>query len=311
MNVLIVYSVNHGFVTPFIRDQIESLGRLGIVINTLGIKGKGSIGYLRNYRKYKSYIESYEPHVVHAHFGLSGLFANLQRSVPVVTTYHGSDINNSKTRLISLISILLSRHNVFVSERLRKLTLKRRSSIIPCGVDLEVFKPINKEEARRKLGFSKDRKYVLFSSSFTNPVKNYPLAQHAIELLRENMDVELLELKNYSRNEVSLLMNAADAALMTSFSEGSPQFIKEAMACNLPCVSTDVGDVREMFGGMKGGYISDYSPKMVADSLISAFQLEIEVDLRSRVLELDSAVIARKILLVYKAIMNKPNGKYT
>lgn len=104
----------------------------------------------------------------------------------------------------------------------------------------------------------------MFAGAFDNWVKNSKLA---IESVMNISDTELLELKGYNRNQVSLLMNACDVILITSFSEGSPQVIKEAMACNLPIVSTDVGDVKEVIGNTEGCYITSFDPKDVAEKI--------------------------------------------
>ncbi len=92
IKILIVCSGNSDELSPFIQEQADSLSTLGIKIDFFKIKGKGMFGYLRNHFKYKEKIRNFKPDVIHAHYGLSGLFANLQRKVPVVTTYHGSDL---------------------------------------------------------------------------------------------------------------------------------------------------------------------------------------------------------------------------
>jgi len=112
------------------------------------------------------------------------------------------------------------------------------------------------------MGLKQNDTIILFSGSFTNKVKNYPLARKALALVDQN--IKLIELKGYSREQVNLLLNSCNVALLTSFSEGSPNFIKEAMACNCPVVSTDVGDVKEITSNIDGTYICDFSPDDVA-----------------------------------------------
>lgn len=248
MKILIVctyrgYTPQTNYIAPFIYDQIQSLELLNCEIGFVLVKGGRFTGYARAYFDLKNTIKKWNPNLVHAHGGLCGFIANLQSQVPVVTTYHGSDINNSITRIISKVSIRFSAYNIFVSKKLVELVrLKTNFSVIPCGVDFKDFYPItNKLDCREKLNLDPHKKYVLFSKMFYDPVKNYLLAQTAIEILK---DVILLEFIGFTRSEACLLFNACDAVLMTSFSEGSPQFIKEAMACNCPIVSVDVGDVK-------------------------------------------------------------------
>ena len=193
----------------------------------------------------KRTIEECKPDAVHAHYGLSGLFANLQRRVPVVTTYHGSDINDKRVLPFSKMAMRLSAWNIFVSQKTLEIAKpKKKHNLLPCGIDLTELQLTEKQEARRKMHLSLGKKFILFAGAFDNAVKNAQLAQEAIAQL-DDPNLELLELKGYSREEVTLLMCAADAFLMTSYAEGSPQVIKEAMACGCPIVSVDVGDVKE------------------------------------------------------------------
>jgi glycosyltransferase involved in cell wall biosynthesis len=167
---------------------------------------------------------------------------------------------------------------------------------------MEIFKPTQKSARRVKINLRQEKKYVLFSSSFNNPIKNYPLATEAIKLLN-NKNVELLELKGCTREEVAILMNAVDLCLMTSFSEGSPQFIKEAMACNCPIVSTDVGDVREVISNTESCYICSYNPGDVAEKIKLALDFGKRTDGREKIRHLDDQIIARKIISVYKNVL--------
>ena len=111
----------------------------------------------------------------------------------------------------------------------------------------------------------KDKIYILFSKEFADKVKNYPLAKAAVDQLGHN--AELLEFYGYTREQVPLLYNAVDCGLLTSFTEGSPQFVKEAVACGCPVVSTDVGDVREVIDGVSNCYLSTYEVDDVVNGM--------------------------------------------
>ncbi|MEA4976576.1 MAG: glycosyltransferase family 4 protein [Paludibacter sp.] len=299
IRILIVCSNNSGKIAPFIIEQAEALIKEGVKLEYYGIKGKGLRGYLSNRKMMLKKIEEFEPHLIHAHYGLSGLFANMQRKIPVVTTYHGSDINDSKVFWLSKLSMLFSKHNIFVSERnLVKAKVSKRFSLLPCGVDMDFFKPVQKEIARKRMNLLLNEKYVLFSSSFNNFVKNASLAQQAIELVD---GAHLVELKNYSREEVWWLMNAVDACIMTSYSEGSPQFIKEALACNCPIVSVNVGDVSEVISNIDGCFIADYDPVDIAGKLNQALKIERVSGGRERLiyLKFDNQYIASRLHDIY------------
>ena len=255
MKILILCSKNSGRIAPFITDQVEALQKAGVVCEYFTVEGKGVKGYLRNFIPMMRKIREFQPDIIHAHYGLSGLLANLQRKVPVVTTYHGSDINNPKVLRYSKVSIILSAWNIFVSDKNIQLAgVKGKISLIPGGVDTDIFRPVDRKPVSEKPGFRESDHIVLFAGAFDNPVKNPELAKEAVDKVP---DARLMEMKGYSRMQVAELMNAADVCLMTSHTEGSPQFIKEAMACNCPIVSVNVGDVKEVLEGVNGCLITE------------------------------------------------------
>lgn len=308
MRILIVASYNKGRFAPFVVEQAEALKKIGVVIDYLGLQGNGVRGYLKNYPRLKRKINAFHPNVIHAHYGLSGLFSNLQRRIPVVTTYHGSDINDKKALRFSKIAMCLSEWNIYVSRKTMVIAQpKKHYSLLPCGIDLCDAQMTEKSEARRIMKLDGERKYVLFAGAFDNAVKNAPLAQEAMaHLLDEN--TELMELKGYSREEVTLLMCAADVFLMTSFSEGSPQVIKEAMGCNCPIVSVDVGDVKERMAGVEGCFVTETRDSGVLAALINkALAFEGKTTGRERLIAdgLDNRLVAQQLLNIYELVCRK------
>lgn len=304
MKLLIVASYNKNRFAPFIVEQAEAIAKTGVEVDYFGVTGKGIKGYLGNLGRLKQKIKEFKPDIIHAHYGLSGLLANLQRKIPVVTTYHGSDINDPKVLRLSKIAIRLSAWNIFVSEKCVKMSgVASKYSLLPCGVDLDKFQPRSKQEARKVLDWDNNGKYVLFAGAFDNEVKNAPLAKAAVSLLP---GVTLVEMKGFSRDQVANLFYAADAFLMTSLMEGSPQVIKEAMVCGCPIVSVDVGDVAEITNGVDGCYIVD------RDALIIAEKLKIVLDDTKRILGLDIIVnkgldndkVAYKLLRIYESLLS-------
>ncbi len=310
MKVLIVCSgnvENFNFILhhAFVYEQIESVKNYhNIEYDTFFIRGKGILGYLKNLKNMKKKIDKYAPDFVHAHFGLSGLLACLQRKVPAIVTYHGSDANRSGLKQLSRIAAKLSSFNIFVSEKIqRKINGKEKYSIVPCGIDFDIFQPMEMRVAREKLNMDQNKKYILFASSFNNSVKNAPLAFSAIENLPAKP--ELIELKNKSRVEVNLLLNACDILLLTSISEGSPQVIKEAMACNRPIVATDVGDIRDITSGTDGCFITSFDPKETAEKISKALKFDNRTDGRKKVMHFDNKLIAKKIYEIYQLVGGK------
>jgi glycosyltransferase involved in cell wall biosynthesis len=304
MKLLIVARCKNGKYAPFITEQVEALEKEGVQCRYYGIDKKGLFGYARNLRGFRSAVCDFQPDVIHAHYGLSGLFANCQRRIPVITTYHGTDINDRHLLKVSKRAIRLSAFNIFVSRGNIDAAHPRTGhyAMIPCGINLEDYPVLDKTEARVAIGWKADHRYILFSGSFDNRVKNAPLAQAAVELLG---DTSLIELKGYSRQQVAKMMNAADALVMTSFTEGSPQVIKEAMACGCPIVSVDVGDVKEITAGVEGCFISERSPESLAWNLKRAIDFGKKTEGRTVIVErgLTNDIIAKKLIEIYKSII--------
>lgn len=297
------YAPYTDFVAPFIYEQMQGLKQLGCDFRICFVKGGGLKSYLRAWRNMMNDIAEYQPDIIHAHYGLCGVVANLQRKVPVITTYHGSDINSSTVRRISNLTILMSKVNVFVSQKLRTLAGNPSNSlVIPCGVDVSQFYPMDKGVCREQLGMDKDKTYILFSKEFADKVKNYPLAKAAVEGL--NCDAELLEFYGYSREQVPLLYNAIDCALLTSFTEGSPQFVKEAVACGCPIVSTDVGDAKEVISGVRNSFISSYEVSDVIEKLRQAISVGHLMKTRLDPKYIDTNIV-KFIYNIYKNICKK------
>ena len=302
MKVLIVARCKHGQYAPFISEQVEAIQKLGVECRYFGITGKGIAGYLRQFPGLMKVIREFNPDLIHAHYGLCGLLANYQRRVPVVTTYHGSDINDPKVFRLSKKAIRRSRFNIFVSQKNVDFARpKDNYALIPCGINLEDYPLIDKVEARRIMGFDPSKKYMLFAGAYDNPVKNAPLAQEAIQMVPEAI---LVELKGYSRSQVATLLQAVDAFLMTSFTEGSPQVIKESLACGCPIVSVDVGDVAERISGITGCFVVLSEAGPIADAIKTVLAFQGRTDGRNAILRdgLTNDQIARRIVDVYKSI---------
>lgn len=302
MKVLIVCRKGTGS-RPYITEQVTSLMAKDIDIQYSYIKGSGPTAYISSFKNLTDNIKAFSPDIIHAHYGLSGLFANLQRIVPVITTFHGSDINLRRIRPFSKIAKKLSRYSIFVSQQLaQKAHAIKNYSIQPCGIDFDTFYPLDKHQARRQLNWEKEGVYILFAGRFNYWIKNSSLAKTAIDLIETN--IRLIELNAYTREEVNLLLNACDVALMTSLIEGSPQFIKEAMACNCPIVTTDVGSVKEIIDGAKGCFISSFKPENVREKLNLALNFGKRTNGRDKVKHLDNMAVAENIISIYYSILD-------
>jgi teichuronic acid biosynthesis glycosyltransferase TuaC len=310
MKVLIVANNKQGF-SPFVIEQTAALKKMGVEISFFGVQGKGCFGYLTSLPYLNAKIKDFIPDIIHAHYGLSGLLANFQRKIPVVTTYHGSDIHSKGLILFfSKICMRLSAYNIFVSEYIFKIAnYKRKNAIIQaCGIDLNTIKPMEMLEARKCCCMEENALYVLFSGRYDNPIKNSELAMKAVK--EANSHIKLIELKGYSREEVRIIMNACNCLLLSSYREASPTVIKEAMACNRPIVSTDVGDVKYVFGETNGCFITSYSVDDCAKLINKAIDFSLKKGItngRNQIISLglDSENVARKIIGIYKIVLEK------
>ena len=334
MKILVIASDKGGYFTPFIEEQISALQSRGVETMRYAVTGKGIFGYLKELPKLKQFIRANKPDIIHAHFGLCGLLANLQLRIPVVTTYHGSDINKPSILRFSKIAISLSAYNIFVSKRnIAIANPKSKYKLLPCGVNLTDDQLTTRTEARKALGIVDDAKVLLFAGAFNNTIKDPELAKETvIELNRmiflsledvdssENLSklssntinpsdvgsVELRELKGFNRSQVNLMMCAANCLLMTSKTEGSPQVIKEAMACGCPIVSVDVGDVAERTDGVEGCYVvRTREPKDIAQALLQAITFEGRTNGRDKIIEmgLSNEQVAEQLVEIYDIII--------
>lgn len=300
LQVLFVCSGNKGRINPFIAEQAEALEAKGVSVSFFTIQGKGFLGYLKSMQKFHTHLKKHSFDIVHAHYGLSGLMCVFQKQVPVVITFHGSDVNNKRVLRFSKWAAKRAAYNVVVEKSFRsKLGVKANVVVLPCGINLDTFHPLSRTEAREKMQIPEKAKIVLFTSAFNNPVKNYPLAKESMVALQ---DASLMELKGYDRQQVNLLMNAADVLLVTSFSEGSPQVVKEALACDLPVVSTPVGDVKELIKDIEGTYIVPYEAGEISKTLEKVLNSNERVRGRQKMKTYDNATVAEKLIAIYKKI---------
>lgn len=309
MKILIVCRWHGDHAAAFIMEQVDALRLLGHDVQYVTAKKGGIGGYVELYRNLRKAIREIQPDIVHAHYGICGLIANLQRQVPVVTTYPGSDINDKRIRPISVLAMRLSKYNLFMSKRqiakVQRYAKTKKTEIVRYGILSDLFVEQDKAKARKATGLDVDKKYVLFSSKFTRLGKDPDLAKAAVALVD---NAELLPLTGgYTKEEMACLMNAVDAAIVTSKSEGSPQFTKEVMACGCPIVSVDVGDVAEQVEGLDGCYISKTrEPGELADLLMKAIAFgrtkghQHILDMR-----LDNVQVAERLTEIYKQILRK------
>ena len=321
MKILMVCRWHGDHAAAFIMEQVDALRSLGHDVQYVTAKKGGIGGYVELYRNLKKTIREVQPDIVHAHYGICGLIANIQRQVPVVVTYPGSDINNSMIRPISVMAMRLSKYNLFMSKRqiakVQRYAKPEKTEILRYGILSDLFVDQDKAEARKIMGLESDKKYVLFSSKFSRLGKDPDLAKAVVVIVDERRrdaglsGVELLPLTGgYTKEEMVSLMNAVDAAIVTSKSEGSPQFTKEVMACGTPIVSVDVGDVAEQVAGLEGCWIAPIGDRsLVIGYLADALEKAVEFGKTNghkhiKDMQLDNVQVARRLVKIYEKILD-------
>ncbi|OLD71055.1 MAG: hypothetical protein AUI33_08015 [Ignavibacteria bacterium 13_1_40CM_2_61_4] len=251
----------------FVWQQAEQLRRFGHTVDVVNILGfRSKLNYLKGAVDVVRRTRSTPYDIVHAHYGLTALPAWFRLHAPLVMTLHGSDLLGSRIeRLCSWAIWRFADAVIVVSEEMRQ---RVPGIVIPCGVDLNLFRPYNRNEARARLGWPLDKCLVLFPFNPRRRVKRYDLAKAAVEqLTEEGIAAELVTVVGVENREMPWHYSAADAMILCSDWEGSPTSVKEALACNLPVVATDVGDIREIMSGIAGTRICKQEISEIALSL--------------------------------------------
>jgi glycosyltransferase involved in cell wall biosynthesis len=182
-------------------------------------------------------------------------------------------------------------------------TARSRNQVIPNGVDLDRFAPAPRIEARRRLGWEPDAPVAVFVGDPGIPRKNHELAKAACaKASAELRDLRLEVAHGLSPAEVPLVMSAADALLMTSLWEGSPNVVKEAMAAELPVVAVPAGDVEERLSGVEGCFVCPYDAGMLSQALVEAVRHGRAPAARAAVSELSLENVARRVREIYERV---------
>ena len=300
----------------FVQAQMESLCPLGVDYDVLFIDGRKSLwNYVRGVLEMRRRLASEAYDLIHAHFGLSGWIARMQWRVPVVVSFMGDDVLGRfdragrvglTGRLFRISSFLLARlvPAVIVKNRAMKARLRLDPAhVIANGVNLEMFRPMDLLEARRALGLEPGRKYVLFPYDPALANKRYDLVEQAVRLAQQDVpEIEILRVAGAPRSAMPLYLNAADVLVLASHSEGSPNVVKEAMAVNLPVISVDVGDVRELGGSTEGFFLVPRRAEDVAERLVEVCRRGARTCGRDWMAAYAEEGIARRIVAVYAGV---------
>jgi teichuronic acid biosynthesis glycosyltransferase TuaC len=304
--------------THFIERQANFLRAAGVSLDVYHFRGRRHPGrYLGAWFGAQCRLLRKQYDLVHAQFGQSGLLA-LPKHLPLVVTFRGSDVlgivNDESGRYTwagrvgQWVSRLVAQRAdavVVVAEHMKRhLPRSVSATVIPSGLDLALFCPMSREDARQRLGLPSDTLLVLFAGRPSQARKRYGLAQAAMEILRQSLPAELIVAWGVPHIEVPLYMNAADALVFTSMQEGSPNVVKEALACNLPVVSVPVGDVAERLTGIEGCELcKDERPETIAKGLERVLRRRRRVNSRVAVEVLDEQIQTARLIDLYRSVL--------
>lgn len=309
-----------GWDQPFVASQVASLRAAGIDCDVwnLGATIAGSRKYQYGARHIRAMAKR-DYDLVHAHFGYCGWVARLQFRRPVVVSFLGGDVlgkarmdgslppqaravAEANRRLAGLVDWSIAK-----SQEMADVLPTRRVTVIPNGVDVTRFLPGDRGAARDAIGWPRDVPIALFGACPDRPEKQFSLAEAAVREAQNHVPGLRLEaICGLPPDQVPKYMQAADLLLFTSRSEGSPNVVKEALACDLPVVSVPVGDVVEQLGGVPGSVLVPPD----APALAAAIQATLSQGVRGgrqQLLDrgLSTEAVARRIVAIYDQVLAK------
>jgi teichuronic acid biosynthesis glycosyltransferase TuaC len=287
----------------FVRRQVEELRSRGVDVDVLFVNGRASgANYARGFPRVWRALARRRYDLVQANYVFSGVIARAQPRVPIVLTHHGIEVLESwQAPLAWAVSRVVDAVTVRSEEMKRRLGLPE-AEVIPSGVDLDIFRPLARDEARRRVGLAADGRIVLFVGE-PRPEKRVDVIRAAVEILRrDDPRVELVTVVGKHPEEVAWHMAAADVLALASNNEGSPSVVKEAMACALPVVSVPVGDVREIIGGTAGCHLVERDPEAFARGLAAALAFRGRTTGRDAVRHLSWPNVTQRLVAVYERV---------
>jgi glycosyltransferase involved in cell wall biosynthesis len=310
-----------GSMAPGAR-QIQSLRDLGLDVTVQDMRGTRVLKYLKAPGRMRRELGRID--LIHAHFGYCGWIARMQWRVPVVISFMGDDLlgtpqANGDLEWFSRVMVQANKRlakwvtQVIVkSQEMAEVIAPVPCHVIPNGIDTRLFRPLPQAEALQKLGWDDQKTYLLFPGNPDNPRKGFALASEATQVAEQQLGrpIELVPLWRVDPDLVPFYMNACHAMWMTSRIEGSPNVVKEAMACDLPVVAVPVGDVEQLCTGVSGYAVCPRQPEALGTRMASLLQNRPAVhgrqNIEARGLSLEK--VAQRIAYVYRLALRQPPG---
>lgn len=320
-----IYPTSHSPASgTFVEQQVEGLRRRGVDVEVLLIDRarKGVRVYFEIERRLAAAVETHRPDLVHVMYGgvMARSVSRCSKNLPLIVSFCGSDLLGEnlpgirqwmvKCGVKASHEAARKAHGIVVKSKNLLAALPSdvnhdKVRVIANGIDLQRFKPVIRQECRDKLGWRSDRFHVLFPANNGTPRKRPALARMAVEELnRIGIEADFHSLREIPHADVPLWINASDAVLLTSLHEGSPNIVKEALACNVPIVSVDVGDVAERIDGIEGCYLASSDPFELATKLLLVSRGQRRVKGRERIQQLSLEAVAKRIIDFYQEVVS-------
>jgi glycosyltransferase involved in cell wall biosynthesis len=285
----------------FVRDQVEALRRIeGVELEVFAFAPGSPRQYAAAAAQLRQRGEPVD--VVHAHFGLTAWPALAAPGRRRVVTLHGTDLAHPRSRPITLAALRRYDVTATVSEALAatvpRWATRGEVRVLPCGVDLDRFRPLARDDARAALGLDPAGPYLLFPANAARAEKRYDRAAALAG------DVTLLTLDNVDPARVPLYVNAANAVLVPSEREGFGLAVLEALACDVPVLATPVGIAPLVLSGLAGSYCGPFELESWRDALkphLAAADPRLQGRLRAEPFSADA--MAARVLAVWRSII--------
>lgn len=311
MRVLVVTNFEPDAETPqrgrWVIDQVEEVRRLGTEVELFSFP-IGRRQYLPATRRLRSLLREQRFDLVHAHYGLAGWCARLAGARPLVVTFHGTDVRH---RTVGPLSRRLARRAELaagVSRALfgpeggrRGLPLRPgANAVLPCGPDLRRFRPMSRSAAREQLGLDPERPFLLFPANPRRPEKRHDRAV----ALADACDAELITGGSIDPDLMPSWVNSANAVLVTSDYEGFGLAALEALACDVPVLSTPVGVAPFALRGIDGVLCAPFAVPAWSEVARSHLdQRDPRVEGAARAVALSAPRMAARVMEAYHGVL--------
>jgi glycosyltransferase involved in cell wall biosynthesis len=292
--------------SPQILDQIAALKAHDVEVDILYVdRHKGIRGYIT--AAWKIILLSFQRRkydLIHAYYGHCGFLARLQIRYPIVVTFLGSDLLHPRDGAIGKVVARFADVIIVQSKEMKRISQREDAHIIPFGINLHLFTPFPIQDARQELGFALDEKLVLFPWNPDRAVKRIDLVHEAILLLKhKQIPVRLVIIFDQPHEIVAKYMNACNVMVLASDHEGSPMALREAMACNLPIISVDVGDVRQIIENVQGCFLCKRDPTDIAEKLSLVLECSDRTKGEYVIRQHDAAWSADQVIKIYTSLL--------